>query len=86
MITAINESLATEESIVRRIAEGRAQIKRELAKVIRGQDDVIEQLLIALLAGGHALITGAPAWRRPCSSSRPRGSSTSLQPHPVHAD
>ena len=35
-------------------------IKRELAKVIRGQDDVIEQLLIALLAGGHALITGAP--------------------------
>jgi MoxR-like ATPase len=60
MITASNESLATEESIVRRIAEGRAQIKRELAKVIRGQDDVIEQLLIALLAGGHALITGAP--------------------------
>jgi MoxR-like ATPase len=60
MITASNESLTTEESIVRRIAEGRAQIKRELAKVIRGQDDVIEQLLIALLAGGHALITGAP--------------------------
>ena len=49
-----------EENIVRRIAEGKARIKRELAKVIRGQDDVIEQLLIALLSGGHALITGAP--------------------------
>jgi MoxR-like ATPase len=50
----------TEENIVRRIAEGRERIKRELAKVIRGQNDVIEQLLIALLSGGHALITGAP--------------------------
>ncbi len=50
----------TQEETVRRIAEGKVRIKRELSKVIRGQDDVIEQLLIALLAGGHALITGAP--------------------------
>jgi len=50
----------SEEAVVRRIAEGKVRIKRELAKVIRGHDDVIEQLLIALLAGGHALITGAP--------------------------
>jgi MoxR-like ATPase len=40
--------------------EGRARIQRELAKVIVGQKDVIEQLLIALFAGGHCLITGAP--------------------------
>ena len=59
MITATN-SHVVEEALVRRIAEGKVRIKRELAKVIRGQDDVIEQLLIALLAGGHALITGAP--------------------------
>lgn len=32
----------------------------ELAKVIVGQDDVIEQLFIAVLAGGHCLLTGAP--------------------------
>ena len=59
MIAATN-SHVVEEALVRRIAEGKVRIKRELAKVIRGQDDVIEQLLIALLAGGHALITGAP--------------------------
>ena len=59
MITA-NDSLAVEEQLVRRIAEGRDRIRKELAKVIRGQDDVIELLLIALLSGGHALITGAP--------------------------
>lgn len=35
-------------------------IKRELAKVIVGQDAPIEQILIALLAEGHALIEGVP--------------------------
>src|SRR5437762_11231766 len=37
-----------------------AHIKNELRKVIVGQDDVIEQILIALLAEGHALIEGVP--------------------------
>ena len=35
-------------------------IKTELRKVIVGQDDVVEQILIALLAEGHALIEGVP--------------------------
>ncbi len=38
----------------------RGRIENELAKVIVGQKAVIEQLLIALVAGGHCLITGAP--------------------------
>ena len=37
-----------------------AQIKTELRKVIVGQDDAIEQILIVLLAEGHALIEGVP--------------------------
>src|ERR1700754_2190957 len=37
-----------------------AHIKDELAKVIVGQNDAIEQILIALLAEGHALIEGVP--------------------------
>src|ERR1041385_4865183 len=36
------------------------QIRTELQKVIVGQDDAIEQILIALLAEGHALIEGVP--------------------------
>ena len=36
------------------------RILRELGKVIVGQHDVIEQILVALFAGGHCLITGAP--------------------------
>lgn len=37
-----------------------AHIVNELRKTIVGQDDVIEQLLVAILAEGHALIEGVP--------------------------
>jgi MoxR-like ATPase len=43
-----------------RVAEGRAQILTEIRKVIVGQDDVIDQVLMALFTGGHCLITGVP--------------------------
>ena len=35
-------------------------IRTELRKVIVGQDEVIEQVLVALLAEGHALVEGVP--------------------------
>lgn len=35
-------------------------IRNELRKVVVGQDDAIEQILIAVLAEGHALIEGVP--------------------------
>src|SRR5437763_4520142 len=37
-----------------------AYIQNELRKVIVGQDEPIEQILVALLAEGHALIEGVP--------------------------
>ena len=37
-----------------------AHILNELRKTIVGQDDVIEQMLVALLAEGHALLEGVP--------------------------
>jgi MoxR-like ATPase len=43
-----------------RVAEGRAQILAELRTVIIGQDEVVEEVLIALFTGGHCLITGVP--------------------------
>jgi MoxR-like ATPase len=49
-----------EREAVERLIAGRARIEAELAKVIVGQKEVIEQLLISLFAGGHCLITGAP--------------------------
>jgi MoxR-like ATPase len=35
-------------------------LRREIAKVIIGQETIIEQLLIALLARGHCLLVGVP--------------------------
>jgi MoxR-like ATPase len=43
-----------------RVAEGRARILTELRRVIVGQDDVVDLVLIALFTGGHCLITGVP--------------------------
>jgi MoxR-like ATPase len=43
-----------------RLNETRASLMREIRKGIIGQDEVIEQLLITLLARGHCLLTGIP--------------------------
>jgi MoxR-like ATPase len=37
-----------------------AHIRAELAKVIVGQQEIIDQLLISLACGGHALLEGVP--------------------------
>ena len=37
-----------------------AHIQNELRKIIVGQDEVIEQILVAILAEGHALLEGVP--------------------------
>ncbi|MDR0291646.1 MAG: MoxR family ATPase [Elusimicrobium sp.] len=37
-----------------------AELKRSIAKVIVGQDDLVEKILTALLADGHVLIEGVP--------------------------
>src|SRR5258705_2778053 len=54
------EPTTNDQQTVEQILASRARIRAELAKVIVGQDDVIEQMLICLFAGGHCLITGAP--------------------------
>ncbi|HEX5399442.1 MAG TPA: MoxR family ATPase [Verrucomicrobiae bacterium] len=55
-----SETHKNDAQAVEKLIAGRAQIETELAKVIVGQKEVIEQILIALMAGGHCLITGAP--------------------------
>lgn len=51
---------ASERDVAERLLAGRGRIEAELAKAIVGQREVIEQILLALVAGGHCLITGAP--------------------------
>jgi MoxR-like ATPase len=47
-------------AVAERVAEGRQRILSEIRKVIVGQDEVIDQVLMALFTGGHCLITGVP--------------------------
>src|SRR5688500_12123968 len=54
------EAHKEEQQIFEKLVSARTQIFGELSKAIVGQQDVIEQILIALMAGGHCLITGAP--------------------------
>ena len=49
-----------EAEAIARLREGRTRMVEQVRKVIVGQDDVIESLLIALFSGGHCLLTGAP--------------------------
>ena len=59
-MTAELEAYEAERDAVQQIRAGWKRIRQELSKVIVGQDEVIEQLMITLFAGGHCLITGAP--------------------------
>jgi MoxR-like ATPase len=45
---------------VENLARLSAQIRTELSKVIVGQQEVVDQLLIVLVCGGHALLEGVP--------------------------
>ena len=51
---------ANEQQTVEQLLAARGKIRAELGKVVIGQSEVVEQLLITLFAGGHCLITGAP--------------------------
>ena len=53
-------SISAVSNVAERVQQGRERILAELRKVIVGQDEVVDQVLIALFAGGHCLITGVP--------------------------
>ncbi len=48
------------KSRLRRFQEVQTAIEREVHKVIVGQDEVIENVMISLFVGGHCLLTGLP--------------------------
>lgn len=55
-----NLSLNDDVAVVHSLKESVNKIKSEIAKVIVGQDDTIDHLLISLLSRGHCLLVGVP--------------------------
>lgn len=45
---------------VETFVENHQQLKLEIAKVIVGQEEVVNQILLSIFAGGHALLIGVP--------------------------
>lgn len=54
------ETEKTDRQAIEKIVNGRHKIKKEIAKVIIGQEEVIDSLLIALFCKGHCLFVGVP--------------------------
>jgi MoxR-like ATPase len=45
---------------IERLVVKHAELKKEIAKIIVGQDEVIEQILLSIYTGGHSLLIGVP--------------------------
>ncbi|MCG8468721.1 MAG: AAA family ATPase [Gemmatimonadetes bacterium] len=55
-----NIKLADDAELADRLRAAGESVRSELKKVIIGQEDVVEQVLISLFAGGNSLIVGVP--------------------------
>ena len=56
--------------------DGRERIVTELKKLIVGQDDVVDQVLLTLFVGGNSLIVGVPGLAKTLLIHTWRGCST----------
>ena len=57
---AVDTRIIRDEELLDRLADARERIIGEIRKMIVGQDEVVEQVLISLFVGGHTIITGVP--------------------------
>ncbi len=57
---AAPEAVPDDAELAEHLRESAGAVRAELKKVIIGQDDVVEQVLISLFAGGNSLIVGVP--------------------------
>jgi len=53
-------SVVSDSQLVEKLRAGHSSLLKELRKVIIAQDDVVDQVMISLLVGGHSMITGVP--------------------------
>jgi MoxR-like ATPase len=58
---SVDQNLGQEDlDAIRKLRDAFNEIKAQMAKVIVGQDQVIEELLIALFSRGHCILEGVP--------------------------
>ena len=70
----------------RNLVEAYQRLTAQMSRVIVGQEDVIEQLLIAVLARGHCLLVGCAGTGQDADGQHAgQALHLSVQPHSVHA-
>lgn len=47
-------------ALVEKLVDKHRDLKKEIAKVIVGQDEVVNQVLLSIFSGGHSLLIGVP--------------------------
>ena len=45
---------------IEKLVQKRAELKKEISKIIVGQNEVVDQILLCIFSGGHALLVGVP--------------------------
>jgi MoxR-like ATPase len=45
---------------IQNLVQKQKELKQEIAKIIVGQDDVVNQIVLSIFSGGHALLVGVP--------------------------
>lgn len=57
------ETVAPQNAV--QAAKAASLLKQQIQRVIKGKDEVIDKVLIALLAGGHVLVEDLQSWEKP---------------------
>ncbi len=55
-----NQAPENDVALLEHLSRARRRIRQQMAKAVVGQQDVLDQMLICLLAGGHAILEGVP--------------------------
>jgi MoxR-like ATPase len=45
---------------INKLVQKRIELKKEIAKIIVGQEEVVDQIILSIFSGGHALLVGVP--------------------------
>ncbi len=62
------------------------RLKSEISKVIVGQQEILDDMLISLIAGGHVLLEGVPGLGKDADRSHARrGAALGFSSYSVHA-
>jgi MoxR-like ATPase len=59
-VTAPTVSASDDVALLARLAEARRELTAQIARRVIGQQEVVDNLVAAVLAGGHALLVGVP--------------------------